>query len=132
VYASLGARRLIYGALFGCRASVTRSGRDTGVRKPEVGQLIAKRNWALGNANGFCYRRTGEAGLLTRRNWKLAAEVCYHSVDRLWCSHPSKNVGNDPLKTDMDFCPIQRFGPYRSVNTLRLCYKNPTGNVRMT
>lgn len=83
VYASLGNRRLIYGVLFGCRASVTRSGRDTGVRKPEVGQLIAKRNWALGNANGFCYRSTGEAGLLARRKWKLAAEACYNSVDKL-------------------------------------------------
>jgi len=87
VYASLGGRSLIYGVLFGCRASVTRSGRDTGVRKPEVGQLIAKRNWALGNANGFCYRSTGKAGLLARRKWKLSAEVCYNSVDKLWCSH---------------------------------------------
>jgi hypothetical protein len=63
--------------LFGCRAFVTRSGRDSGVRKPEVGQLIAKRNWALGNANGFCYRSTGEAGQLASRKWKLAADSSY-------------------------------------------------------
>jgi len=93
-----------------------------------VGQLIAKRNWALGNANGFCYRSTGEARLLARREWYLAAEACYHSVDKLRCSHPSKSVDNNCLKTDIDFYRIHRIVPYSAVNTLRLGYKNQSVN----